>query len=230
MTLNGNHTKFFATDENALLSKISDITNASDCSKNIMVSIYLIKKEYFIYCNGTIKKIVGENCDKLLNGGWNYWFSLIDEKESLQIRKKIFALFSNLYVQGLFILRYHITNVHGERVYIRHEILLYKLKRYTLAINYFSDVTVKEKIEGYFKVSKDYRGFNSYDKQIKSISPREKEVLKLVADGFSSKQIADRLFISNHTAITHRKNLIEKFNVKNTAQLIKRASRNIELW
>ena len=52
----------------------------------------------------------------------------------------------------------------------------------------------------------------------------------MVADGYSSKQIADKLFISNHTAISHRKNLIEKFKVKNTAQLIKRASRNIELW
>ena len=230
MTLNGNHIKTCSSDENFLLSKISDITSVCDLSKNIMVSIYLIKKKYFIYCNGTIKKIVGDKCDKLLNGGWNYWFSLIDKKESLQIRKKIFTLFSNPHLQGLFILRYHITNVLGKRVYIRHEILLYKLKKYTLAINYFSDVTVKEKIELYFKTTENHNGFSSSEMRIKSISPREKEVLKLVADGFSSKQIADRLFISNHTAITHRKNLIEKFKVKNTAQLIKRASRNIELW
>lgn len=230
MTLNGKHINIDSSDASLLLPKISGILRVCDRSKNMMVSIYLIKKEKFIYCNGTIKKIVGDNCNTLLNGGWNYWFSLIDEKEPLQIRNKIFSLFSTPYVQGQFILRYHITNVHSERVYIRHEIILYKLRKYTLAINYFSDVTVKEKIERYFKVSKDYRGCNSYDKRIKSISPREKEVLKLVADGFSSKQIADRLFISNHTAITHRKNLIEKFKVKNTAQLIKRASRNIELW
>ena len=230
MTPNGNHVRICASDEKFLLSKISNITSICDSTKNMMVSIYLINEGYFIYCNGAIKKIVGDKCDKLLNGGWNYWFSLIDEKESLQIKKKILTLFSNLSVQGQFILRYPITNVHGEWVYIRHEILLYKLRRYTLAINYFSDVTVKEKIERYFKVSNGDRGFNSSYQQIKSISPREKEVLKLVADGFSSKQIADRLYISNHTAISHRKNLKEKFNVKNTAQLIKRASRNIELW
>lgn len=63
----------------------------------------------------------------------------------------------------------------------------------------------------------------------KTISIREKEVLKLIADGFSSRQIADQLFISKHTAISHRKNLIEKFRVKNTAQLIKKASKVMDL-
>lgn len=57
------------------------------------------------------------------------------------------------------------------------------------------------------------------------VTPREMEVLQLVAHGFSAKQIADKLFISIHTAINHRKNLIEKFKVKNTAELILRASK-----
>jgi len=230
MTFNGNHTNFFASDENSLLSKISGITNACDRSNNMMVAIYLIKKGYFIYSNETFKKAMGDNCSKLLIEGWNYWFSIIDTKESYQVKKKIFALFSTPYIRGLFVLRYHITNAYGDKVFIRHEILLYKLKKYTLAINYFIDVTVKERIEHYFKVVENHIVSNSPERQIKTISSREKEVLKLVADGFSSKQIADKLFISNHTAITHRKNLIKKFKVKNTAQLIKSASRSIELW
>jgi DNA-binding CsgD family transcriptional regulator len=57
------------------------------------------------------------------------------------------------------------------------------------------------------------------------ITEREKEVLRLVSKGYSDKQIADQLFISNHTAISHRKNLIQKFGVKNTAELIKVASK-----
>lgn len=56
------------------------------------------------------------------------------------------------------------------------------------------------------------------------VSQRELEILRLVAQGFSNKQIAHQLFISVHTAITHRKNLIEKFEVKNTAELIKEAA------
>lgn len=61
------------------------------------------------------------------------------------------------------------------------------------------------------------------------ITPREQEVLKLIAHGYSAKQIADKLFISIHTAINHRKNLIEKFGVKNTAELILKASRTFVL-
>lgn len=56
-----------------------------------------------------------------------------------------------------------------------------------------------------------------------TITLREKEVLQLVGNGFSSKIIADRLNISETTAISHRKNLIQKFKVSNTAELIKEA-------
>ena len=59
----------------------------------------------------------------------------------------------------------------------------------------------------------------------KKVTRREKEVLKLVADGFTAKELANKLFISIHTAINHRKNLITKFHVKNTAELIKVASK-----
>ena len=58
-----------------------------------------------------------------------------------------------------------------------------------------------------------------------AISKREQEVLHLLAQGFSSKEIADKLYISDHTSMTHRKNLIAKYNVRNTAELIKEASK-----
>ncbi len=55
------------------------------------------------------------------------------------------------------------------------------------------------------------------------ITIREKEVLQLIGNGFSSKVIADKLNISETTVISHRKNLIQKLEVNNTAQLIKKA-------
>ncbi|MFW5700318.1 MAG: LuxR C-terminal-related transcriptional regulator [Cyclobacteriaceae bacterium] len=57
------------------------------------------------------------------------------------------------------------------------------------------------------------------------ISPREIEVLQLISQGYSNREIAETLFISPNTAVTHRKNLLVKFNVKNSAQLVKEASR-----
>ena len=56
-----------------------------------------------------------------------------------------------------------------------------------------------------------------------NISPREQEVLHLIAFENSTKEIAKELFISEHTVITHRKNLLMKMDVKNTAGLIRRA-------
>ena len=57
------------------------------------------------------------------------------------------------------------------------------------------------------------------------ISSREKEVLELIADGFTNPQIAAKLFISLHTVDSHRKNLLTKFGINNTASLIKLAAK-----
>jgi DNA-binding CsgD family transcriptional regulator len=51
------------------------------------------------------------------------------------------------------------------------------------------------------------------------ISDREKEVLRLVAVGLTNKEIGDKLFISTHTVITHRKNISAKLGIKTIAGL-----------
>ena len=53
------------------------------------------------------------------------------------------------------------------------------------------------------------------------LTRREKEVLELIADGMTNAEIAQKLFISVTTVDTHRKNLLAKFETKNTAALIK---------
>ncbi|HNW52682.1 MAG TPA: response regulator transcription factor [Bacteroidales bacterium] len=55
------------------------------------------------------------------------------------------------------------------------------------------------------------------------LTRREVEVLKLIADGLTNQEIADKLFISAWTVDSHRKNLLLKFNAKNTAILVKTA-------
>lgn len=55
------------------------------------------------------------------------------------------------------------------------------------------------------------------------ITQREKDVLKLIAEECSNQEIADRLFISLRTVETHRYNLVQKLNVKNTAGLVRLA-------
>jgi DNA-binding CsgD family transcriptional regulator len=52
------------------------------------------------------------------------------------------------------------------------------------------------------------------------LSKTEKTVLRHIADGKTSKQIADELNVSRHTIDTHRRNMIGKTNAANTAALI----------
>ena len=59
--------------------------------------------------------------------------------------------------------------------------------------------------------------------QLPVLSPREKEILGLIAEGYTNPQIAEKIFLSSFTVDSHRKNLLAKLNVKNTATLIKLA-------
>ena len=52
------------------------------------------------------------------------------------------------------------------------------------------------------------------------ISERELDVVRLIAEGLNSEEIAKKLFLSEHTIKTHRKNILEKLNLNNTAELV----------
>ena len=58
-------------------------------------------------------------------------------------------------------------------------------------------------------------------KSEKKLTPREKEILKLIVDGLNNKKIAEKLFISESTVNAHRYNLMKKLDAKNTADLVR---------
>lgn len=58
-----------------------------------------------------------------------------------------------------------------------------------------------------------------------SLTPREAEVLELLAEGLSNEEIADRLVISRHTVARHRENLMRKLRLHNRSELVKYAIR-----
>jgi DNA-binding NarL/FixJ family response regulator len=63
------------------------------------------------------------------------------------------------------------------------------------------------------------------DRSSSSLTLREREILKLIAEGKSHKEIAELLFISARTVDHHRSNLMKKLNIKDTANLTKYAIR-----
>ena len=52
------------------------------------------------------------------------------------------------------------------------------------------------------------------------LSRREKEILALISEGLTNSKIAEMLFLSSHTITTHRKNIMSKLGVKNTAGIV----------
>lgn len=57
-----------------------------------------------------------------------------------------------------------------------------------------------------------------------TFSRRETEIVKLLANGLSTQEVADKLFLSFFTVETHRRNLLNKLNLRNTAELVKYAA------
>lgn len=69
-------------------------------------------------------------------------------------------------------------------------------------------------------------GFLQNEKNSRDLSGREREVLKLLAEGYSNREIADFLSISVKTVETHRANIMKKNNFKNITELVLYAVRN----
>jgi DNA-binding NarL/FixJ family response regulator len=86
---------------------------------------------------------------------------------------------------------------------------------------YFDPSVAKTVIVDYLKTLKGKSQEDEYDR----LSEREKEVLKLIVDGISSNDIAQRLCISVKTVLGHRTNIMEKLNIHNRTELIKYAIR-----
>lgn len=62
---------------------------------------------------------------------------------------------------------------------------------------------------------------NSSTANLASLTERETEILKLISEGYSNKEIGETLFISHRTVDTHRTNLMKKLEVNNVAGLVK---------
>lgn len=66
---------------------------------------------------------------------------------------------------------------------------------------------------------------SDYKTKLIVVSTREVEVLQLISQGLTVKEIANILFLSTHTIISHKKNLVEKFDARNSIDLIVKAIR-----
>ncbi|MCO5233828.1 MAG: response regulator transcription factor [Chitinophagales bacterium] len=113
----------------------------------------------------------------------------------------------------------------GAKGYVLKNILKDELIKAILTVaegKPFLDSAVQEKVISSMSSSDDEDiDDKETDEMVQNITSRELEILQLIALGLTSQDISQKLFISKNTVETHRKNLLAKLNVKNTASLLK---------
>lgn len=82
--------------------------------------------------------------------------------------------------------------------------------------SFFSPAVSKVLLEDYVRKLKRSGGEDSYD----LLTPREREILQLIAEGKSNKDVANMLHLSVYTVETHRANIMEKLGLKSVPELI----------
>jgi DNA-binding NarL/FixJ family response regulator len=82
--------------------------------------------------------------------------------------------------------------------------------------SFFSPAVSKVLLEDYVKKLQRTGSEDSYD----LLTPREREILQLIAEGKSNKEVANLLHLSVYTVETHRANLMEKLKLKSVPELI----------
>ena len=78
---------------------------------------------------------------------------------------------------------------------------------------------IKEKVMNFITSEKFSEAEEELSDKI-SLTPRQIEIVKHVAQGFTSKEVAERLFLSELTVIKHRKNIIKKLGLKNFTEVV----------
>ena len=90
------------------------------------------------------------------------------------------------------------------------------LGKYDESISIFDDLeTLSKKIAGLLNVVPEEEEMDNQD----TLSQREKEIVICVVKGMTNKEIAEKLFLSIHTVITHRRNISKKLQIHSAAGL-----------
>lgn len=101
----------------------------------------------------------------------------------------------------------------------KKDVLIQAIRKVNSGEQYFGERVSEVIFKGFYSQSKGEK----IAKQNKDLSKREVEVLKLIAEGMSNRDIADKLFISIRTVDAHRNHIMQKLNLKSTAELVKYA-------
>jgi len=98
---------------------------------------------------------------------------------------------------------------------------------------YYMDPSVSQNVVKNLLMTEQEKGRHQ-DPAYHTLTPREQEIMRLIAEGLSAKRIAERLFISQKTVENHRSSIFNKLNIHSTMELVRYAARyglvDVDLW
>lgn len=136
-------------------------------------------------------------------------------EQIIRMHSDIKCVILTMHEERAYILQALKIGVHG---YILKNIERYDLEKAIISIfeggKYFSPIVTNILAESIARPEQN---------TVSELTPREIQVLELVAAGHSTKQVADKLGIGTRTVESHRVNMLKKMRVNNTAELVKKA-------
>ena len=97
---------------------------------------------------------------------------------------------------------------------------------------YFLDTSLSQKVVS--KLVNSSARASNLDSRYQSLTRREQEVLRLLVEGLSAKEVADKLFISSKTVENHRTNIMNKLDIHSTMALVRYAAKlgliDVDQW
>lgn len=223
----------------------------SDSSAPYLVSC--LEQPAILYLSPRFKDITGYDCRKFIAEGLPFWFSFIHPADVQAVvgtitRAQHELMTVNPRPAAPMTLEYRITRRDGQVIWIREfkQIIFYRDGKKDHILGCLHDITAAKAAEqtavrallkrdkaahGLLEVAVSYQLSDRPERggaampAFPRISAREKQVLRLVAAGQASKQIAAELAISENTVETHRRHLLEKFKVNSSTALVKEAHR-----
>lgn len=217
------------------LQKLADIGNS-------VISVFDAYRKNHAFYSSNLGAMLGYSPQEIESGGEHFLDTKIHPDDfvmlvqnALSITKLFFSFSTDEKLNHKFVSEYRILNAANNyvRVIEQHQVLeLDNNGNFWLALSIL-DISPNQKNmdEGLKSELLNFRTgkiipFTQPKEEIKStLSEREVEVLKLVKDGFLSKEISYKLAISVHTVNTHRQRVLGKLGVNNSMEAVVLASK-----
>lgn len=205
-------------------------------------SVYVIdyNKAEFLFVSTSPLFLNGLSCEQVKELGYAYYEQFVDRDDLIrlfEINQAGFDFFHQLPIEERLLhsisYTFHIKQSSNRKVLVNHKltpILLSPQNNIWLALcivtpassNNNEVIIIKENSNIIYQFSEEAKYWKEKDPY--TLTEKEQEILRRASQGYTNDEIAQQLFITIDTIKYHKKNIFEKFNVRNTAEAIAFAS------